>query len=50
MNGSDTELVNLVARLCLTICQTKSAKGMLKIIEIAYENALKGYFGEQKNE
>ncbi|HJI49227.1 MAG TPA: hypothetical protein OIL97_06835 [Oscillospiraceae bacterium] len=50
MYGNDLELINLIAQLCLTLCQTKSAKGMLKIIEVAYENALKGYFGEQKNE
>lgn len=48
MYGNDLELINLIAQLCLTLCQTKSAKGML--IEVAYENALKGYFGEQKNE
>lgn len=50
MNGSDTELVNLVAQLCLTICQTKSVKDMLKIIEVAYEGAIKQYYEEQKNE
>lgn len=50
MFGSDLELINLIAQLCLTLCQMKSANGMLKIIEVAYENALKEYFGEQKNE
>lgn len=50
MFGNDLELINLIAQLCLVLCQMKSAKEMLKIIEVAYENALKEYFGEQKNE
>lgn len=50
MNGSDTEIVNLVAQLCLTICQAKSVNDMLKIIEVAYEGAIKQYYKEQKNE
>lgn len=50
MLGNDLELINLITHLCLVLCQTKSAKGMLKIIAVAYENALKEYFGEQKNE
>lgn len=49
MFGSDLELINLITHLCLILCQAKSAKGMLKIIEEAYENALQIH-GEQKNE
>lgn len=49
MYCNDLELINLIAQLCLVLCQTKSAKEMLKIIEVAYENALKQYYKDQKN-